>query len=618
LLGRLGEQPHKLVVPGEQRERTIEDLIHTSLTLLDEQTQAVFLAMGAFFDRQMTPEMLGIYMGRVGDDLRIVPPNDEPSIVGARHASPLPPHPPNSPSQGAYADAPLPTHPMEPVAVEQALETLMLRGLAEKIPAKSEPASQTCVTHYRLHDLAYSYAKANNKDEHRQGALDACLIYVRRYAEPILPNFAALRPELYNLLGAANWALLIERYVEVEVLAIGLYVSYTGDGFLRLQGYSLQSLGLLEIAAQAAERQENRGNQAAHLSHLGLAYTDLGRYRQAIDYHQQAMTISRKIGDRETESTILSNLGIVYRQLGQYPQAIDYAQQALTISHEIGDRRGEGLALEGLGVVYKDLGQYEQAIAYHQQALTISRNIGERRKEAENLGNLGIAYRNLGQYKQAIDYAQQALTISRDIGDRPSEGNALGNLGIVYLNLGQYGQGIDYCQQALTIAQEIGDRHGESNRLGNLGTAYLSLGQYKQAIHYYEQSLAIRREIEEWRGEGEILHNLGTAYRFLGEPQKALEYYHQARAIFVELGVEHLVTQTDQNIAALQGNSSRSAPPPASPVKTDRSAIKSQAQELRQLYRDGGEAAVREHLQAQGKSPAAIEVILEGLRKEGT
>ena len=52
-------------------------------------------------------------------------------------------------------------------------------------------------------------------------------------------------------------------------------------------------------------------------------------------------------------------------------QAIDYYEQALTISREIGDRRGEGNRLGNLGNAYADLGRVEKAIDYLEQARTI-------------------------------------------------------------------------------------------------------------------------------------------------------------------------------------------------------------------------------------------------------
>ena len=64
--------------------------------------------------------------------------------------------------------------------------------------------------------------------------------------------------------------------------------------------------------------------------------------RRAIEYYEQALVISREIGDRRGEGTASGQPGHAYAALGEVRRAIEYYEQALVISREIGDRRGEG------------------------------------------------------------------------------------------------------------------------------------------------------------------------------------------------------------------------------------------------------------------------------------
>jgi tetratricopeptide (TPR) repeat protein len=243
-----------------------------------------------------------------------------------------------------------------------------------------------------------------------------------------------------------------------------------------------------------------------------------GNYRTLVElYHrllpEDPFNDKPVLGSIGTHGVVLGNLGLAYSDLGQVEKAIEYYEQALVISRGIGDRCGEGNHLGNLGLAYSDLGQVEKAIEYYEQALVISRGIGDRRGEGNHLGNLGLAYSNLGQVEKAIEYYEQALVISRGIGDRRGEGTGLGNLGSAYYHLGQVEKAIEYYEQALVISREIGDRRGEGNRLGNLGSAYSDLGQVEKAIEYYEQALAIGKEIKDPRiidfcvGKLELMEN---------------------------------------------------------------------------------------------------------------
>lgn len=292
--------------------------------------------------------------------------------------------------------------------------------------------------------------------------------------------------------------------------------------------------GLLD--EYAGKEPEVRRARVALLGKLGILYYGLGDFARAIRTFEQALTISREIGDRHREAASLDNLSEAYRSLGKAARAIESCEQALIISREIGDQRREGSILGNLGVAYLDLGDVARAIEYYEAALTIAREISDRRREGRHLGNLGLAYRVLGQVHKVVRYYEAALAIAKEIGDRRREGAWLGNLGGAYHDLGEVEQTVEYYEQALQIAREIGNRHGEGIDLGNLGNAYSDLGDVRKAIDYYEQALIIAREIDDRRREVTALGNLGNAYRDLGEMARAIEYYEQALAITRKIG----------------------------------------------------------------------------------
>ncbi|MCP4283902.1 MAG: tetratricopeptide repeat protein, partial [Gammaproteobacteria bacterium] len=78
-----------------------------------------------------------------------------------------------------------------------------------------------------------------------------------------------------------------------------------------------------------------RQGEGAHLGNLGNAYSALGQVEKAIEYYQQALTISREIGHRQGEGNRLGNLGNAYRALGQVEKARAHLEQSLAIFVEI-------------------------------------------------------------------------------------------------------------------------------------------------------------------------------------------------------------------------------------------------------------------------------------------
>ena len=66
------------------------------------------------------------------------------------------------------------------------------------------------------------------------------------------------------------------------------------------------------------------------------------------------------IGDKGGEGTANGNLGAVYQLLGKYDEAIKYHENVLSIAIEIGDKEGEAITLHNLGFCYHESSkQYE-------------------------------------------------------------------------------------------------------------------------------------------------------------------------------------------------------------------------------------------------------------------
>jgi len=319
-------------------------------------------------------------------------------------------------------------------------------------------------------------------------------------------------------------------YQAVEALSIPLDLSYESKEEL---------LRRIRINEYLLDKIRDQRERACILGELGMVYSHLSEPRKAIRYYEQALKISREIGDRGAEGAGLGNLGNAFRNLGETKKAIDYYQQALTILREIGDRRGEGAALGNLGLACAAFGDARKAIEFYEKALVIDREIGDRRGEGNALGNLGNACADLGDARKAIEFYEKHLVIAREIGDRRGEGNALGNLGNAYADLGDARKAIEFYEEALVIDREIGDRRGEGNSLSNLGSAYYALGDARKAIEFYEEALVIDREIGDRRGEGNALWNMSLALNEMGNRVQAIECAKSALKVLEAIESPH-------------------------------------------------------------------------------
>jgi len=301
--------------------------------------------------------------------------------------------------------------------------------------------------------------------------------YARKNLAPSSRILAGLAEHYNNFikkqtsLGLAGYALLDSQRDHILAVQLACYeaglweavgaITWAIEDYLDLQGHWTERIAVIQAGLNAARSDKAQYDEAAFLNLLGLAYNALGESRKAIEFYEQALAISKEIGDQQGEGAVPGNLGNAYRDLGETRKAIEYFEQILKLHREIGDRWNEGKDLNNLGIAYADLGEFRKAIEYYEQDLAIAREIGDRRGEGAVLGNLGIAYSHLGETRKAIEYYGLRLTIAREIGDMRGEANALFNSSLTLHQLGEHSEAIEKAEDALQIFEQMESPNAE-------------------------------------------------------------------------------------------------------------------------------------------------------------
>jgi tetratricopeptide (TPR) repeat protein len=401
---------------------------------------------------------------------------------------------------------------------------------------------------YWLHPLVqeFSYHDLTNKKE-------AHLIAYNYYTTLLPTEKPTKKEDLQPVIEAYYHAFKAEEYD----LAVFIIEQFNLHDLLDLWGDSRTLIKMYEkLLPESHFKDEpilkNKKYHGTTLGNIGTAYIRLGEIRKAIEYYENALKISKEIGDKHIEGNSLGNLGNAYSQLGEARKAITYYEQAWEISLESRDKHGEECHLGNLGTAYRHLGEARKAIEYYEKALKISEETEDKRGEGNHLGNLGLVYKDLGEHKKAIEYYEKALKVSKEIGDRRGEENRLGNLGSIYNQLKETRKAIEYLEQALKISKEIESIYGEGDHLGNLGNAYSDLGEIRKAIEYYEKALKISKKVENRRGEGNTLGNLGLLYKDLGEYAKAIEFFKESFAIAKTIEDPKIISFCEEKLKELE------------------------------------------------------------------
>jgi protein O-mannosyl-transferase len=177
------------------------------------------------------------------------------------------------------------------------------------------------------------------------------------------------------------------------------------------------------------------------------------------------------------------NLGVAYYDMGKVQNAIEYYRQTLAI------KPGYVSALINLGGALSDIGQDREAIKYFEQVLRIDNKIPETHYD------LGNSLVKTGSVKEAIQHYELALLY------KPDYPQAHNNLAALLIKTGRPKEAIEHLKQTL---EKMPD---DVTVWRNMATAYAMKRQSPEAIAAAGKALelarsqgqtALARQIEDW------------------------------------------------------------------------------------------------------------------------
>jgi len=234
----------------------------------------------------------------------------------------------------------------------------------------------------------------------------------------------------------------------------------------------------------ALERARSDGGpqlNALLLNTLGQARDVLGDRRQALDYHDQALTLSRDAGDKAGQAMVLNDMGLDHAELGETPQALACFQQALALVRALGDRTGEATILSNTAALHAAADHKQEALACYEAALPICRQLGDRAGEAAMLASVGALRSAMNDKTRALECYDAALTLLRRLGDKSSAAATLTDMAEVYDGLGEAARAVACYDEALRLCCDSGDRWSESAARYNLARLHEALGDLAEA-----------------------------------------------------------------------------------------------------------------------------------------
>jgi len=147
------------------------------------------------------------------------------------------------------------------------------------------------------------------------------------------------------------------------------------------------------------------------LANAGIGKNNMirGKFRVAIGWFQQALSIAQATDESFLAATMKSELGWCFYNLDENDNAMDLFRQAESAFANSGAKHNYGICLANIGNVYYKQGDYASAVNYYERALAIAREIGDKISTEKWLKNLSIAFSRMGDADAASKYDLEAM-----------------------------------------------------------------------------------------------------------------------------------------------------------------------------------------------------------------
>ncbi len=235
----------------------------------------------------------------------------------------------------------------------------------------------------------------------------------------------------------------------------------------------------------------------------GHALGRMSRFEEALSDLQEALELSKTLGDKQSEAMALGDLGDVSWNMGNNDLAMDFYKSALELSKELGDNATQASVVIGLSNTRMVQGKLDEAISGFRSAIDLMAKLGPSAPLSRANNNLGEAFIKQGKYVEAIVPLDKAVEIAEKLGNVMARGFGRSNLALCYAYKGDLAKAKDLIDKAIIDLGKAHDQAGLVQATCVLGMIFAIEKKYDHALQELRkaESMAMRDGLDAVKGD---------------------------------------------------------------------------------------------------------------------
>jgi CHAT domain-containing protein len=215
------------------------------------------------------------------------------------------------------------------------------------------------------------------------------------------------------------------------------------------------ALRYFEDADKMAEQANDFRLSAWASSMIANVYFQSHNYKTAIDFHNRALALDQKLGDRSLQQMTLVAVALDQEGEGRLDDAVQSCERAKELADPVA-RNADYWVRKTFGEIYERQGEFEKAAAAFQSGADIADSVGAQQDKGYVEIELADTDTILGLWDDALGAANAGLGTFRDIHDQPGEALANAELANIFGDRSSSLRDFDKARAYYATAQQLG------------------------------------------------------------------------------------------------------------------------------------------------------------------
>ena len=294
---------------------------------------------------------------------------------------------------------------------------------------------------------------------------------------------------------------------------------------------SEETLKTLQVARDCARQLGDEKRLARVAYWMGGVYRMLGNHPQVFAVLGECMKLAQALNDEELQAFSNHVMGRACYLTGDYAKGVEYMEQGIAISERLGNIPEVSYSCGFSADCYAWMGEFGRAFPLAERSLELAVASGDLSRQGGSNWYLSAVLCMHGDWERGLEAANRCADFARRIGGAYLIGAGVSLQGWTRFMLGEQKSGIALLKEGFDLIQNSGSLQGTGLYASMVADHLALAGRREEAVLYANKALDFYKAFGEGNGEAPAQRALGLAAALAPEPDWTKVDWHMNESL---------------------------------------------------------------------------------------